>query len=1063
MSFGFRAAGLRSTLRSWSAVVALVVLAFLSTLWIGALARAATELDITVTASVVAPGDGITLDGATFDDVSADVSGIGNNDDVTLGIPQPELAALPDITASNGESFVDVSALSVGFIGDMSFLAADNTALSGVRLLVTATWEDADTDTTPSVAVLVGLGNPTNPFSLSDLNSGWADVGVTSAILGTSNEPYELAPFGGTAIEDFFSDGLTATDDGLALSGGGLDFQIAGADLVTAGNELGLDEAGVRLQGTVTTTSGLVSLNGVSSLDVEGIDVTASVAFSTPASFPDWIELGSLWDFSVSATTAGDFSVGIAGDADVDVEGGSNPTTNFAAEVVVTYDAGNPSLDLAVTIGEITDLFDQSWLTLSSAELGATIASGAFAGSFSASLELGEITTDIEFSLEVDGSDVSAAATIVADNPNGVSVGDILSDVVGASKVGELEDALSSLVIDGFSAAFEINKSGSDPAEVFLSVFGSASLAIGDVDPEPTVSLLFRASIGAGGSELLAAAQLSGINLEDLNSTFAAFNWELPEIAVVASTAAVGPIPFDDLDVPTATYFESILCDENDDCADLEVIEGIEIVSSVDIPDDLVQQLEEIGVPVEGPIVLSGTLPLFGNDAPIEVSIDLPDFVGADDDMIASGGVGIVFSLDGLELGVGIEGNLVFRITRPDQDNCDGADGTFDTPGQECYDELTLEVAASITANATSGEISVELSATILEWDNAFGFEWLTIKQFTIRLGLTGGGSGGVSVDLGLLGSVVLDDSVDVFMSISASLQANAPWIVINGFTAGTESGISIEQIGDLFDLDTSALPDLSVRNLWFAWGVEDDEDLCIRQGLFFSGELHLNGNPPDSSGVTCPDDNPLPDSADDLSTDSCDASPTCLAAVIIDINTSDPSITVAGFITGFEAGPIEFDATTVLIQISPTVQRFLLSGGATLSDPTGLTSGEWASGTVDIELSNDNGLVLISVEATVDLADGGFEAYVHGTISADFSTIGSGGIIEWFDSFEFDLDVELSFPGLEKLGEDVLEGLEDTAEFAEDAWNETEEFFDDAGTDLAAAAGDVEDFFDDI
>ncbi|MCP4960913.1 MAG: hypothetical protein GY925_16810, partial [Actinomycetia bacterium] len=1064
MSYRLLAWSSRFTLQSWSAVAALIVVASISALLMSGPASAQIELDITVTPSTSA-SDAITLDGATFNDVSGDVSGIVNGDNVTVELPQPELTGLPDITASNGESFVDTGALSIGFIGDMSFLAADNTALSGVRLLVTATWEDADTDTTPSVAVLVGLGNPTNPFSLSDLNSGWADVGVTSAILGTSNEEYELAPFGGTAIEDFFSDGLTATDDGLTLSGGGLDFQIAGADLVTAGNELGLDEAGVRLQGTVTTTSGLVSLNGVSSLDVEGIDVTASVAFSTPASFPDWIELGSPWDFSVSATTAGDFSVGIAGDADVDVEGGSNPTTNFAAEVVVTYDAGNPSLDLAVTIGEITDLFDQSWLTMTGAELGATIASGAFAGSFSASLELGEITTDIEFSLEVDGSDVSAAATIVADNPNGVSVGAILVDVVGASKVGELEDALSSLVINGFSAAFEINKSGSDPAEVFLSVFGSASLDIGEIDPQPTASMLFQASIGGGGTELLGAAQLSGINLAELDSTFEAFDWTLPEVAVVASTGAIGPIPFDDLDVPTATYFESILCDENDECSDLEVIEGVEIISSVDIPDEVSDQLEEIGIAGEGPIVLSGTIPLFGNDDPIEVTIDLPDVVDTTgDSLVASGGVDIVFSIDpgSLEFGASIEGNLVFRITRPDQDNCDGSDGTFATGG-DCYDELTLEVAASITANATSGEISIELSASILEWDNAFGFDWLTIKQFTIRIGLTGGGTGGVSVDVGLLGSVVLDDTFDLFMSVSVSFTANAPWIVVNGFTAGTESGISIGQIGDLFDLDTSALPDLSVRNLWFAWGVEDDEDLCIRQGLFFSGELHLNADAPDSDGVTCPDDNPLPASADDLSTDSCDASPTCLAAVIIDINPSDPSFTVAGFITGFEAGPIEFDATTVLIQVSPTVQRFALSGGATLSDPTGLTGGEWASGTVDIELSNDNGLVLISVEATVDLADGGFEAYVHGSISADFSTIGSGGIIEWFDSFEFDLDVELSFPGLEKLGEDVLEGLEDTAEFAEDAWNETEEFFDDAGTDLAAAAGDVEDFFDDI
>ncbi|MCP3934441.1 MAG: hypothetical protein GY708_03615, partial [Actinomycetia bacterium] len=1042
-------------------------MALFVTFWASGSARAQTNLDITVTPAVVVSGDEITLSDATFDDVSAAVSDILAGDDVTLEIPQ--LATLPWITASNGESFVDVDALSVGFIGDMSFLGADNTALSGVRLLVTATWQDADTDTEPSVALLVGLGNPNNPFSLSDLNSGWADVGVTSAILGTSNVEYELAPFGGTAIEDFLSDGLTATEDGLTLSGSGLDFQIAGGDLETAGNELGLDEAGVRLQGTVVTTSGLGSLDGLSSLDVEGIDVTASVAFSSPASLPQWIELGSPWDFSVTATTAGDFSVGIAGEADVDVEGGSDPTTSFAAEVVVTYEAGDPSLDLTIAIGEITELFGQSWLSLTGAELSATIASGAFAGSFSAGLDFGDpaIATELEFSLEVDGSDVAAAATIVADNPDGVSIGDILGDVVGAAKLAELESALSSVVIDGFSASFEINKSGTDPAEVFLSVFGSASLDIGEIDPQPTASMLFRASIGAGGTELLGAAQLSGVNLAELNSTFAAFDWTLPEIAVIASTDPIGPIPFDDLDAPTALYFESILCDENDECTDLEVIQGVEIVSSVDIPDEVSDQLEEIGIAGEGPIVLSGTIPLFGNDDPIEVTIDLPDVVDlTGDSLVASGGVDIVFSIDSgtLEFGAAIEGNLIFRITRPDQDNCDGSDGTF-TTGGDCYDELTLEVAASITANATSGEVTIELSASILEWDNAFGFDWLTIKQFTIQIGLTGGGTGGVSVDVGLLGSVVLDDTFDLFMSVSVSFTANAPWIVVNGFTAGTESGISLEQIGDLFDLDTSALPDLSVRNLWFAWGLEDDPDLCIRQGLFISGELHLNADPPDSDGITCPDDNPLPDNADELSTDSCDESPTCLAAIIIDINPSKQSLTVAGFITGFEAGPIEFDSTTVLIQVSPTVQRFLLSGGATLSDPTGLSNDEWASGTVDLEFSNDAGDVLISVEASVDLADGGFEAYVHGLIRANFNNIGSGpdAVVDWLATLEFDLDFELSFPGLEKLAEDVLEGLEDTAEFAEDAWNETEEFFDDAGDDIAAAAGDVEDFFDDF
>ncbi|MCP5035546.1 MAG: hypothetical protein GY939_27420, partial [Actinomycetia bacterium] len=146
----------------------------------------------------------------------------------------------------------------------------------------------------------------------------------------------------------------------------------------------------------------------------------------------------------------------------------------------------------------------------------------------------------------------------------------------------------------------------------------------------------------------------------------------------------------------------------------------------------------------------------------------------------------------------------------------------------------------------------------------------------------------------------------------------------INGLTAGTTNGISLKQIGDLVGTDTSALPDLSIRNAWFAWGIEEDTDNCIIRGVAISAELHLGAVADGSVEPGCSaGNNPI----ENLDTASCADSDTCLAGILMRVNPDQQEFRAEGFITGFDAGPISFDDTEISLVVSPTLQRFTLMG----------------------------------------------------------------------------------------------------------------------------------------
>ena len=251
---------------------------------------------------------------------------------------------------------------------------------------------------------------------------------------------------------------------------------------------------------------------------------------------------------------------------------------------------------------------------------------------------------------------------------------------------------------------------------------------------------------------------------------------------------------------------------------------------------------------------------------------------------------------------------------------------------------------------------------------------------------------------------------------------------------------------------DASTLPDLALKRLFLSYGTQTDEDLCIRQGFFISAELHLGAAPATGSTPGCIPESTIPEDPADLPTAGCSESNTCLASILIDVQTGpSPSFTAAGFIRGFEAGPITIDDTEVVLQISATDQRFYLSGGASITDITGVTDDLWASGDLTIDFRNSAGDASLFISGTVNIGgEDGLTASLTGTVAADFSQIGTGDITAFLASLEFDLEYELTFPALEEFADQVNTAFAPVSTWLDGAGDEITSTFDpDSNQDL--------------
>ena len=362
-------------------------------------------------------------------------------------------------------------------------------------------------------------------------------------------------------------------------------------------------------------------------------------------------------------------------------------------------------------------------------------------------------------------------------------------------------------------------------------------------------------------------------------------------------------------------------------------------------------------------------------------------------------------------------------------------------------------MTAQITSNVDG--ISIELLGTVSKWDNAFGEPWLDIQTFTLKLGISIGAGGGVSLDLGLLGQLklgVAPNTKDLTLAIKVSITPTPPWVVLQGFTLASYDGIGVKDVARLIGVDASGIPDLSLKNLLISFGVTADVDLCIRQGFYLTAELHINA--PSSTGAdpACSPGDVAGSS--ELPTTACLASSTCVAAILIDVNTTpgpDFGFTGAAAINAFDLGPIHIDATEILLKITTQEQRFRFSGGGYLEDPTGATDDRWAEGSLTIDFSNNGGLVSFYLHGFVEIAGGYLlSAEVTANVSADFSQIGTAnGFLAFINSLEFDVTVTIT-----------SEAWDDFVDALEDAGEELVAFVDDTGQALEGAYDDVVGYF---
>ena len=232
---------------------------------------------------------------------------------------------------------------------------------------------------------------------------------------------------------------------------------------------------------------------------------------------------------------------------------------------------------------------------------------------------------------------------------------------------GSINADLLDLVLNEASLHVEIVAPPSpDVTEVVVSVFADADLVINGASFP--VAMLFRISKGAEPIDFLVAARIDGPNLSDLVPGIP-FDWDLPDVAIVASNANREDASAD-LDPPTFSYFAPTFCEQDEIDAetcefDLEVTQGIQITALIELPQDLKDQLAELNIDVDGPLVIVGLIPAFGGTT-LGLEVFLPEITVEDDGIVESAQVSFFIRKVGTEFTAGISGDMGFRIKRSD-------------------------------------------------------------------------------------------------------------------------------------------------------------------------------------------------------------------------------------------------------------------------------------------------------------------------------------------------------------------------------------------------------------
>lgn len=926
-----------------AAALGLIGLAIFGALNAGA--STVPKLDVTVTDGGSAPPDSVDLSGMTYNEAATALSGqVADPGSVTLPIAPAGFRA-----SSSGAALyfgnTTASQYSVAIEGTTEVLGKN------ADMLVTAVWKDADTDAAPRTAVLFSFGAASlgdfagfNDFPVH-LTKSWAAISAGSH---TTVDPADLP----SGVSAFFDDGLSSTDDSFHL-GDGITFRgvldASGTVIADAASKFGLSDS-ARLDGVLSTDISVLDGSGAPSANA-GLDLTATLpTMGSGSALPDWLAPSGDWTLGFHADSDGTVTGGLSGGADVDAAGASHPVS---LAVAVTYDGSEASFSLSATVGDLPDLFGTTWLDLTDVGVDATISTaGTFSGGLTARMDLQDLTGQNAFAtvtLHLDAGSDGASGSIAITTDATASLSS-LAETLGASSV---PDKLA-VTVNGFSLFVGFDDTGSSPA-LTIATTTNATVHINNATIDSDI--LFRLTTGDETKFLFAVkpdAKANAVSVGQLlGASFGSADITLPKFTINVSNADWN-VPADELDAPTATYLGPD--------SDLKVDKGVTIDAGVSLPQTLKDALGTIGISTTGDLVLEGKLPVLGG-TDLGIAIKFPA-------ISASPFEDAALQLDFTKASTGFEMGI------------DG-EATVEVPNSETSgkDKLTFNVSAKIKINA--GNVSFQLAGGLTSgddtgWQDPFGVQGLTVYSLRLEVGVETtpelAATVGISAHLSVASVNPADKPDDVLVAFKLGITPEPPFLEPIGFTFAANSLdlphlAGLEQMVTGKHIDTSALPNIWVKDVFVSFGTEDDAPLCIRQGFYLTGELHLGGTPSGSIATNCtppPIDPPA-------KTAACANDSTCLAAILLNIDTGvatgTPSFSAAGYFAQTDLGPLHFDPTKIELKLTPDLSknRLYVSGGASLDDPTGATNTTWVSGTFTLDLT----LTKLKLDAEVDLAGG--------------------------------------------------------------------------------------------
>jgi hypothetical protein len=440
----------------------------------------------------------------------------------------------------------------------LSIRGATTVPGEAAELLVGARWDNADTDTEPELAFVVRFES----IGLGGLNASWTafPVQLAPALVGVANTTQTLSAENVPGAEVFFDDGLQGTDNAFTVEEAGVILlaRVDGGTLWDGASAIGAVE-GLRLRGTLAASVSILGGSGPSA--DASIMLAADVALSTPDDVATaGVEFDSPWTLTIEAESSAQVEATFGGGASVDL--GEGPMA-FTAEVSIAYDDPMTTLTLTGVVGEVQNLFGQSWLDLDeltvtiSIEHDASDSSTTFAVLVSADMTIGPVSATASIAIDVAPSGRVTVALDLSTTEE-VALGSVLSDLGAPSS---LPNELTQITITNFGLHVSVAAGGGEGVDLTASVMGGATIlargACGDGSPEFTganAQLLFRlASAGGGSPDVLIGAGLSGLTLRQLSCDVPLY-WTLPDLSLLVATAEIDE-EWDDVDGPTQSFF----------------------------------------------------------------------------------------------------------------------------------------------------------------------------------------------------------------------------------------------------------------------------------------------------------------------------------------------------------------------------------------------------------------------------------------------------------------------------------------------------------------------------